>query len=1295
MKKRILNLVLALTMVMVFFSIAEIGTATDYAGTFTMGDYTYGVWGGTAIISGFNKSVSGAITIPSSLGGYPVIGIGMGAFIDCTSLTNITIPSGVTTIGSAAFQACTNLTNITIPSSVTSIEIYAFFECPPLTIRGNSGSYAETYAKNNGLKFVVDNDGYTGNSPTNSTSYGAPVVSKLYVTHSGTEYNALSQQINIEEGSSTEIFVSYSLDSGDPANVSLTLTQGVNNYVEIPPQSQIKIIPGKLFQPGKDIYLLIRDKKTGQASSKLTKLKILSKATSGNIGLNVPSGTDGVNFKLGNDIGFTIPDSIPVFGGTELGFGLDFIPLTFVYEKDDKISVVFGSNIATQSAEKDNDGKDSKIKYFKDFDFNKYKEDIKKATSKQGRTLKQVRNDYRMTNKVPLNSLKNVSGNVDVAGYAEMKYVNGKWVFSEGLIGVEAEIKYNYQGQIFIWVIPMYYEFGGGVSAGLEGKMTNIDANSFKPVFEGYLTAKIMANIGGGVGIASVATAGAEGNGSLNIKVGLNRDYTKSWVEGSANFNVKLFGKKVAEKVFAKGDFLIFETGNPNGYLKGKQAVQKNTGIFAQIDINGIYKTETRKQGETLWYSGKTQGVRLFNYTPKEANLIADNIYYEAAPKMDIINGKKFMVWSDDNLERDEFNKNMLMYSSYDEENKQWTEPRAVLDDGKADYYPIINNGWLVWHKSKELANATSTLSDIARDGEIYASKWNGSGFDTPIRLTNNAVLDTTPTVCNNGNETIVAWISNDNNDVLGISGTNSVKYAVQRNNTWQFYTADSVEKPITDISCGYINGGCYIAYTLDTDGSLDTIDDRDIHLEHNGVITNLTNDTILNSNPEFSGDMIYWYENGNIRYTNLAEIDATVFAKPVGVNDNFSVYTNQNGDTGIFWTKTDSVATEVYTAFYHDNKWSDEIKITNLGGSVKYPSGVLDESSNMSIVFNNFNSSSELAQLYNVNVTPSYNLTIESVNYTGEYIEPNSQYAAQATIKNSGELAVNGMIVSVYNEDGTLNNQYSTQDMLTAGESKEIDILFNTGELVSRETLNVTITTKNQEEYNLLDNSKSLEIGYADLVVSDMQLYEYGISSIIKVEINNLGAEDVTNVSAYLCEDSESGDVADEIYVGTIASGENVVVEFDVDPFNIEYTDGFKKYCVCFTTETEEISNSNNSVFVLLGEPESNVLIEQSIFSTNYIVETGKVAVNAIVKNTDEAKNFTMIFAVYNGEQLISTFVQNGNVEKLNETSVDGFFDSNLFISEKTYTIKTFLWSDSEKIQPLCGKVEFSYVMQ
>ena len=96
------------------------------------------------------------VDIPAELGGKPVTEIGEWAFAYYSSLTEVTIPEGVTSIrafafrscssltkamisegvtsiGDSAFAYCSSLTEVTIPKSVTSIEFFAFYDCGALT----------------------------------------------------------------------------------------------------------------------------------------------------------------------------------------------------------------------------------------------------------------------------------------------------------------------------------------------------------------------------------------------------------------------------------------------------------------------------------------------------------------------------------------------------------------------------------------------------------------------------------------------------------------------------------------------------------------------------------------------------------------------------------------------------------------------------------------------------------------------------------------------------------------------------------------------------------------------------------------------------------------------------------------------------------------------------------------------------------------------------------------------------------------------------------------------------------
>ena len=111
------------------------------------------------------------LTIPEKIDGYTVVGVSKLGY-EATSVQKIILTDSVTSIGEYAFSGCTSLTSIIIPDSVTSIGYWAFDGCDNLKIYGNSGSYAETYAKENSIPFVV-------------TGMSAPRLSKIANTAKG------------------------------------------------------------------------------------------------------------------------------------------------------------------------------------------------------------------------------------------------------------------------------------------------------------------------------------------------------------------------------------------------------------------------------------------------------------------------------------------------------------------------------------------------------------------------------------------------------------------------------------------------------------------------------------------------------------------------------------------------------------------------------------------------------------------------------------------------------------------------------------------------------------------------------------------------------------------------------------------------------------------------------------------------------------------------------------------------------------------------------------------------------
>jgi|GEM_PF-2550121 len=168
--KKLLSFLVTLVAVSVICSVS--------AGAETYGDYTYyteyDINGNEQICIYEYSGTATSLTIPSTINGKKVVGIGSeafaknttlksvtipdsvtyisgSAFLGCTSLTTVKLSSKLDTIGSHAFRDCTSLKSITFPSSLSVIESHAFRDCDSLTsVSLNNGleelgSYAFMY----------------------------------------------------------------------------------------------------------------------------------------------------------------------------------------------------------------------------------------------------------------------------------------------------------------------------------------------------------------------------------------------------------------------------------------------------------------------------------------------------------------------------------------------------------------------------------------------------------------------------------------------------------------------------------------------------------------------------------------------------------------------------------------------------------------------------------------------------------------------------------------------------------------------------------------------------------------------------------------------------------------------------------------------------------------------------------------------------------------------------------------------------------------------------------------------
>jgi hypothetical protein len=164
---------------------AFVTIATDNVSAAQDGDYTFVLSDSlptVATIIAYNGP-GGDITIPSTLGGHPVVTIGILAFA-YSSLTSVAMGNSVASIYWRAFYASTSLSHVTIPASVTFIGDRAFESCISLS----SISFLGLVAPSTGVDWIYDTSaGITGHAYANSNFpapggvfHGLPMGSSIF-----------------------------------------------------------------------------------------------------------------------------------------------------------------------------------------------------------------------------------------------------------------------------------------------------------------------------------------------------------------------------------------------------------------------------------------------------------------------------------------------------------------------------------------------------------------------------------------------------------------------------------------------------------------------------------------------------------------------------------------------------------------------------------------------------------------------------------------------------------------------------------------------------------------------------------------------------------------------------------------------------------------------------------------------------------------------------------------------------------------------------------------------------------
>lgn len=283
--------------------------------------------------------------------------------------------------------------------------------------------------------------------------------------------------------------------------------------------------------------------------------------------------------------------------------------------------------------------------------------------------------------------------------------------------------------------------------------------------------------LGVGAGVPDTATIGLYGEGEVGLHYVIvpedQRGLDELYVSGEAGARVKFIGEHKWTPLQGRYDII----GDGASKLSDRQS---GYSVFS-LDDYSTYESMNRSylDSDGMMAQWMADGGTYANGNTNEA-VLQDAAYFGAVPRV-VRMGDTVMLFylTDAGSVRDAADRDMLVYSLWNGQN--WSEPKAVLDDGTTDYSPdLYTDGkkiYAVWQDAEESLAGLSVEESVKRftlHAAVYDAEQNVF-TDLGKIAGENGLFQQNPQIVADDNGVSVYWHENEQDNVLGLSGTNRI----------------------------------------------------------------------------------------------------------------------------------------------------------------------------------------------------------------------------------------------------------------------------------------------------------------------------------------------------------------------------------------------------------------------------------------------------------------------------------------------------------------------------------------
>ncbi len=703
---------------------------------------------------------------------------------------------------------------------------------------------------------------------------------------------------------------------------------------------------------------------------------------------------------------------------------------------------------------------------------------------------------------------------------------------------------FEHRRDMLISGVPCFFSFGlsAGASAtiGFEGPYDDITAASGEIKVTGGATIK--GGVGGKVTDNFQAEFGPKGTLEVELpaKITLDNNF-----ETKMDFDPSISGSVAAElivKAYIVDIKSELELGsfkwNKNGiewdhFLKPDSMQLLSMEVDSVVPVGREYKQ--RGGGFAAGEAGQF-GLVLFGEevsSGREEKTLYSNIIRCADAEITVIDGVPVLIFTEDNLLRDEMNGLTAVYSVY--ENGGWSYPLALYDDGTSDSDISSDGKFAAWENTDKVLTEGYTLSEILSSNEISVGVNNGSGYEA-VTLTDNNIYDFGAKVKANGDKAVVAWLSNTEADISGESGITSLHRSNYDGEWSEPVTVENIGS-VTNLTVSYDGDIPVVAYK-NSDCDFYTLKGEEaspaLYAENVGryAFGVRNGETILS----------YFDEEGTLHIMNNGVEVKSLETGFIG-SENPVIAVGDN-TVNIFWLEADGI----YYTTDAEGEWSGRLCFLSSDDLISDLDCVFKDGENYILTY--LKKNDEQTDLMSIEASLGKDIILLDTSADEELFASEGKVKISATLLNNGEKTVKGGRLIVYENDTAIKT-VEFSDEIIPGAQTEITALIEgvDNSFVHEYTLEAVC----DGDYHSLNNEGLVTLGRYDMEITDSGFLTDGLSNErLFVDIRNCGTVPSGKTLLKIYTGEEGGEPVETVELGSLLPGEEAPfrMEMKQDPY-------------------------------------------------------------------------------------------------------------------------------------------------